>query len=358
MKSIFKLPANTNQRYVRVPSYILEMGLSTDAVYLYIWLLDKPEDWDILAPEKLAKQVGVVGRDRCYKALAELEKVMLFVRGKVRNHNGRIVKHIRQLHASPLTEIPEVVEQLPENPEVVISKKEKNTVKTTVCCKSLQLTENPEVVSLLPEELLPENPEVYKDKQTKQLTNKKTSKKDFAFDCEIKKPKYKRWSKAELEKVFAVFWSACPRKIGKVKSREKFEHLIKSHKSQPPKSDPETLTACMVSYARKNQSSEERFILHPTTWLNQERWVDELETTVATNGWGWWRDVPGWNLLTIDDWRGMIEKNKPIDVWPWQKLGPPPGHPECLMPKQAQDAYGDKYLNQVQELIREHGESE
>lgn len=180
MKFIFKLPAQTNQRYIRVPSSILKMGLSSDALYLYVWILDKPEDWTISEPKRLASQVNIMGRDRCYKALAELEGALLFVRGKIRDESGKITSYYRRLHALPFTgsqepesqfpEKPEAVKQVPEKPEVASV----NTLsKTTTYDNYMQLPEKPEPASLVPEKPVPGNPEPYKE-QTKELTNKKT----------------------------------------------------------------------------------------------------------------------------------------------------------------------------------------
>lgn len=179
MKFIFKLPSHTNQRYIRVPSDILKIGLSSDALYLYVWILDKPEDWAISEPKKLATQVDIMGRDRCYKALAELESALLFVRGKIRDESGKITSYYRRLHALPFTENtetgklvpekPEAAEPLPENPEAVNKNKQ---TKTITYDKDVLVPEYPYTGSLVPEELFPENPEPYKE-QTKQLTNKK-----------------------------------------------------------------------------------------------------------------------------------------------------------------------------------------
>jgi hypothetical protein len=67
---------------------------------------------------------------------------------------------------------------------------------------------------------------------------------------------------------FAEFWAAYPRKTDKAKSRKAWDKAAK-------KKDPDFLIAAAGLYANAKRGTEQRFILHPSTWLNGERWEDE-----------------------------------------------------------------------------------
>ena len=69
-------------------------------------------------------------------------------------------------------------------------------------------------------------------------------------------------------KTFDQFWSAYPRKVGKKAAMTRFGKI-----------DPALHEALMTSLEvqkKSQQWQDERFIPHPTTWLNGERWNDEI----------------------------------------------------------------------------------
>lgn len=171
----------------------------------------------------------------------------------------------------------------------------------------------------------------------------------------VKKNILIKFSKRQLETAFEKFWDECPRKIGKGNARKFFDQIVTGKHKSAKQTDPEILTEAMQTYACVVADKEAEFICHPSTWLNGQRWLDEHEGTPKQKRWGWWRTIPGWDKLTIDQWRGMIKHHKPNGTWPWQELGPPPGHPECLLPAQAQDGYGDYYAEQAKQLETEFG---
>lgn len=67
---------------------------------------------------------------------------------------------------------------------------------------------------------------------------------------------------------FERFWNAYPRRIGKGAARKAFEKALKLATGD------EIMTG-LRRQASYFASQEQRFIPHPTTWLNQERWADE-----------------------------------------------------------------------------------
>ena len=169
-----------------------------------------------------------------------------------------------------------------------------------------------------------------------------------------------RWTKQKIDGLFEEFWQQVPagRKIGKPKSRALFEKLIKGKQTGFDKVSPQDLIEGMRRFkkATERDKTEAKYIPHPTTWLNAGRWMDESETG---NGkpWGWWRErgPEAYRKLGADWWRDKITKSKPNGLWPWPELGPPPGHPECLLPEEANKAYGNKYAEQNDDLIKQFG---
>jgi len=71
---------------------------------------------------------------------------------------------------------------------------------------------------------------------------------------------------------FEDFWSVCPRKIGKGKAEEKFSAAVRAG------ADADRIIAAMRAYASTRHGEDEKFTVHPATWLSQRRWEDELGT--------------------------------------------------------------------------------
>lgn len=82
-------------------------------------------------------------------------------------------------------------------------------------------------------------------------------------------------------KNFDDFWDAYPRKEAKGAARKAWDKATKT-------TDPETILAGVKAFAAKVAGSERKFIAHPATWLNAERWDDEVVDEQATS--------------TSDDW--------------------------------------------------------
>lgn len=77
------------------------------------------------------------------------------------------------------------------------------------------------------------------------------------------------------ESDFEQFWAAYPRKVSKAAARKAFVRVM-SKSGAPSLAD---LLAAVARYA--SSVTELRFVAHPTTWLNGERWHDETGATHA-----------------------------------------------------------------------------
>jgi hypothetical protein len=73
----------------------------------------------------------------------------------------------------------------------------------------------------------------------------------------------------ELE-AFDAFWRTYPRKVAKGEARKKFAKALKVASLEEIM---EGLSRQLPYFA----SRENEFIPHPSTWLNQERWADEVQ---------------------------------------------------------------------------------
>jgi hypothetical protein len=68
---------------------------------------------------------------------------------------------------------------------------------------------------------------------------------------------------------FTAFWSAYPRKVAKPAALKAW----RSAKHRPPLAD---LLAALDRHKGSEQWQSDRFIPYPATWINQQRWEDEL----------------------------------------------------------------------------------
>lgn len=76
-------------------------------------------------------------------------------------------------------------------------------------------------------------------------------------------------SAADLGAGFVRFWAAYPRKTGKGAARTAFAQAVK-------KATVDQICEAAAAFARVRADEDPRYTPHPTTWLNQERWSDEL----------------------------------------------------------------------------------
>lgn len=83
---------------------------------------------------------------------------------------------------------------------------------------------------------------------------------------------------AVIEDQFIAFYAEYPRKVGKDGARRAFKAALK-------KTTFETLLAGAKGYQEMVAGTEERFIAHPSTWLNQGRWADEVKPAEQVSPW-------------------------------------------------------------------------
>lgn len=75
---------------------------------------------------------------------------------------------------------------------------------------------------------------------------------------------------AFLDQLFEELWSSYPRKVAKAAARKSFKSACKKHR------DPKFIVERAMAFSESVRGKEMQFIPHLSTWLNKERWNDEL----------------------------------------------------------------------------------
>lgn len=73
---------------------------------------------------------------------------------------------------------------------------------------------------------------------------------------------------------FNVFWEAYPRKEGKKNAEKVFSKL------KPNEELLKVMLSALEVHKQQKGWQDKQFIPHPATWLNQERWNDEVEVAI------------------------------------------------------------------------------
>ena len=81
---------------------------------------------------------------------------------------------------------------------------------------------------------------------------------------------------------FEQFWESCPKKIGKKPAFDAFASACEQ-------TEPFVIISAMQAFAKHHRGigTEGRYITHPSTWLNQQRWEDDLPDPAIRNGRKW-----------------------------------------------------------------------
>ncbi|BAV45290.1 Uncharacterized protein MLTONO_0387 [Mesorhizobium loti] len=199
--------------------------MSFEARGVLCYLLSKPNNWSVNVDD-LAR-AGSIGRDKAYRILNELIDARYIDREIQRNADGRVrqVEYVvynepigkgRPLPEKPETAKPETVQPETENTDEYIRTHSQQELKET----NTHLVER--AVDLVP------------------IRNK--------------------------EEAFEAWWSGYPEKVGKGAARKAFDQALR-------KASIEVLICGVERYIATKPA--DRAWCHPSTWLNQERWLDQ-----------------------------------------------------------------------------------
>jgi len=217
--------------YSLVPNCLARDGeLSLQAKGLYVYLRSHREGWE-MSTERIGEALGV-SRDTVSKYVKELETAGYLDRDRVHDESGQFTGMAYTLNIEPLPKKPgNGKNPRPVKPASGDSRQHKktNSFKKTNSLKEEQ----------------PPNP---------QRGN------DTAPDG------------------FDKWWETYPKKVGKGQARTAFKKALK-------KIDLDALTTKTQSFSdfHEKAGTEKRFIPNPATWLNGERWDDELDAPVLAS---------------------------------------------------------------------------
>jgi hypothetical protein len=134
------------------------------------------------------------------------------------------------------------------------------------------------------------------------------------------------------EEQFCRFWDAHPRREGKAKARERFLALTRE--------DAELAITAAAAFASRcaAEHAEPRYIKWPQGWLSERRFEDFAPHSAAPAGPSlapyWWRDDSTFAAgLEAADWQLLHDTHAKNGTWPADMMGPPPGEPGCLVPR-------------------------
>lgn len=89
----------------------------------------------------------------------------------------------------------------------------------------------------------------------------------------------KQDTKDYIDQLFEKFWSAGMRKVNKAGAKKSFNAQVKKYEGTP-----EQFTEMLIEDVKNRIGKQYGFdSLHPTTYLNGQRWSDELKNTKPTN---------------------------------------------------------------------------
>lgn len=148
----------------------------------------------------------------------------------------------------------------------------------------------------------------------------------------------------DVDEVLAAFegwWSLYPaskRKVAKGECLALFRQAVTGFRRADKKghqkildhgrATPQQMIDALKVYVATNPDPE--YVPAPATWLNQGRWLDEHATPKPAAE-PWWKDSAKVESMEPDRWlKGIAQFAN--GIWPVDKLGPPPGHPQCVVP--------------------------
>ena len=120
--------------------------------------------------------------------------------------------------------------------------------------------------------------------------------------------------KDDHDQEFSTFWLMYPRKVGKLAAQKAFEKALKS-------ATPQEIFEGVTRYLR-DCGSDPKFITHPSTWLNQGRWMDVAQSnpkpkvegshSQSSNQFEAYEETPIPPKFTIED---VKAPTKPFKSW-------------------------------------------
>ena len=231
----------------------LEMPLSAQALYMHL-ILAADDDGFVGAPRRIQRFVGANEDD--FKLLIAKRFLLTFDSGIA------VIKHFKlQNTVKPDRYTPTVYQD-----ELMLLRLKEN--------RSYTELEKVEISTMVPE----------------CIQNGTRLEPQYSID-KISIDKSNRYIAQKMaQETFNDFWQAYPRKVSKKKAFESWLKIC------PDGELLALIIAAVELHKKSEQWQDERYIPHPSTWLNQRRWEDELTELRPAN----WKQLESLGI----DWRG------------------------------------------------------
>ena len=269
-----------SSHYFRIPNYIVDDGflaeMTGNALKCYV-AIDRftcgfsRSNW-ALSSSFLMKKTGIKSEETMVKAIRSLEQLQLVrVLRTIGEVNKFSVCHPQGLGVAPInTPTPKnSVGTTPKNsvgttPKNMGSIKEniKENIKESIYVRNAHDQDKNDQI-LVEQKLEAERLEKQKAEQEAKAQSEAKAEAKSIFEKQVSKN-------------FELFWSAYPNKKSKKEAEVKFKRIdFKKH----------TFESIMSSLEKQKQSQDwikngGQYVPMPTTWINQERWADEVQVPV------------------------------------------------------------------------------
>ncbi len=246
--SVEKYTIRKNISFTTIPNKVLQGLKNYEALGLYAYICSLPDGW-VFYKKHLAEHAGI-GRDRLNKNLKVLHAHNLIEYRQVRNQHGRFAQYDLHVKDGTSFEINELVKD------------------------AQPLTEKP-----LTDNRLPVNSS-YKRNIDKRNNNTDEISKNLCASENNAQPLNENHSTGEIDfsEAFLLFWAIYPRKKDKARAwniwkKKKYDQIA-------------TLICDDVENRKKNehQWQDIQYIPHPTTYLRNALWTDEITPKTKAKG--------------------------------------------------------------------------
>jgi len=105
------------------------------------------------------------------------------------------------------------------------------------------------------------------------------------------------------EPSFEDFWKAYPRRVGRGAAVKSWDKMTKALKISPA----DILKGCHA-YAAAMRGKDIQYVAHASTWLNQQRWLDDHSTAVASEEPAYKQDEKAFGLMLMNKQAQVLKR--------------------------------------------------
>jgi len=258
----------TSSEFTQIPNKMLRSPeLSAKAKGILCLLLSNKKGW--CSYVKVIEQMMTDGRESIQSGLSELEEIGYLIRLHYREKNTKKYRGVMWCYTDNPNEfdMEEAERLLEEGGFEIFSFERKKDEKPVNGFPVNGSSVNGSSVNGKP---------VLNNTNSKNTNSKNTNMNKKNNENQINQSKNENLPLKEKRitpSMFEKFWELYPRKIDKGKAKTKWEQICK----KPSKERPtwKEVAKAIIHQKKSGRWQNKTFIPHPTTWLNQQRWLDD-----------------------------------------------------------------------------------